>query len=331
MANPKLILLLASLLPSFLVIASPLSFPPPQPPSAGHATSYPNRTIAGVTVIDTPVVRAAQAHARAHASDFVYNHVMRGWLFGVLLWNREVQQAQEASSNSPSIDTASNTAVAAPEAFDREVHAVAALLHDLGWDQTPGSPFVSPDRRFEVDGAIASRDFLAQYQHRHSHDAGLAAGAPWDSRRTQLVWDAIALHSTDSIHKYKEAEVRVAGQGIWMDFEGPMLGVTAAEYAAVVAAFPQAGFRSGVNETFVWLCASKPKTTYGELTGSPSPSRRCAVVLKSIHFPLSSGHNLLANPVPTPDTFMQPFGDNFVANYSAQGQRAYDIIMSAPN
>ncbi|KAK7926924.1 hypothetical protein PG985_003922 [Apiospora marii] len=281
MANSKLILLLASLLPNLLITASPLSFTPPQTPSAGHVASYPNRTIAGVTVIDTPVVRAAQAHARAHASNFVYNHVMRGWLFGVLLWNHQVQQAQVSIKSNA-------TAVDLPEAFDLEVHAVATLLHDLGWDQTPGSSFVSPDRRFEVDGAIASRDFLSQYQHNHN-----ATGAPWDRRRTQLVWDAIALHSTDSIHKYKEAEVRVVGQGIWMDFEGPRLGVTAAEYAAVVAEFPQAGFRSGANETFVWLCASKPTTTY--------------------------------------DTFMQPFGENFVANYSAKGQRAYDIIMSAPN
>ncbi|KAK8033508.1 hypothetical protein PG991_002906 [Apiospora marii] len=288
MANSKLIILLTSLLPSLLVAASPLSFTPPQPQSAGHVASYPNRTIAGVTVIDTPVVRVAQAHARAHASDFVYNHVMRGWLFGVLLWNHQVQQAQEYISNSHGNTTAIATAVDAPEAFDLEVHAVATLLHDLGWDQTPGSPFISPDRRFEVDGAIASRDFLSQYQRNHT-----ATGAPWDHRRTQLVWDAIALHSTDSIHKYKEAEVRVVGQGIWMDFEGPRLGVTAAEYAAVVAEFPQAGFRSGANETFVWLCASKPTTTY--------------------------------------DTFMQPFGENFVANYSAKGQRAYDIIMSAPN
>lgn len=270
MAISKLIFLLPSLLSGVLVTASPLSFTPPQPPSPGHVASYPNRTIAGVTVIDTPVVRVAQAHARAHASDFVYNHVMRGWLFGVLLWNHQAQQTQETSRHSHSNTTTTTTsapAVEATGAFDLEVHAVANLLHDLGWDQTPDSPFISPDRRFEVDGAIASRDFLSQYRHNHTGDHNsLAAGAPWDHRRTQLVWDAIALHSTDSIHKYKESEVRVVGQGIWMDFEGPQLGVTEAEYAAVVAEFPQTGFRSGVNETFVWLCASKPKTTYGEFS-----------------------------------------------------------------
>ncbi|KAK7981513.1 hypothetical protein PG988_003751 [Apiospora saccharicola] len=278
MAFSKLIFLLPGLL---LATASPLSLtPPPSLPSTSHvafASTYPNRTIAGVTVIDTPVVRAAQDHARVHSSDFVYNHVMRGWLFGVLLWNHQ----QENS-------TTSNATTQQP--LDLEVHAVAALLHDLGWDQTPDSPFISPDRRFEVDGAIASRDFLTQHQHDHSaeDDSG-----KWDHRRTQLVWDSIALHTTDTIYRYKEAEVRVTGQGIWQDFQPPQLGITEEEYAAVVAEFPQTGFRSGVNETLVWLCASKPKTTY--------------------------------------DTFMQPFGEHFVANYSAEGYRAYDIIMAAAN
>ncbi|KAK8127362.1 hypothetical protein PG984_008470 [Apiospora sp. TS-2023a] len=276
MAISKLIFLL----PGLLATASPLSYTSHQPPSAGHvdvaAFSYPNRTIAGVTVIDTPIVRAAQAHARAHSSDFVYNHVMRGWLFGVLLWNH--QQENSTSSNATT-----------QQPLDLEVHAVAALLHDLGWDQTPDSPLISPDRRFEVDGAIASRDFLSQHQHNHSDEGG----NKWDHRRTQLVWDSIALHTTDTIYRYKEAEVQVTGQGIWQDFQPPQLGITEAEYAAVVAEFPQTGFRSGVNETLVWLCASKPKTTY--------------------------------------DTFMQPFGEHFVANYSAKGHQEYDIIMAAPN
>ncbi|OAF60449.1 hypothetical protein VC83_03597 [Pseudogymnoascus destructans] len=41
---------------------------------------------------------------------------------------------------------------------DLEVHAVAALLHDIGWD--PTGELVSEDKRFEVDGANAARDFL---------------------------------------------------------------------------------------------------------------------------------------------------------------------------
>ena len=28
------------------------------------------------------------------------------------------------------------------------------------------------------------------------------------------------------------------------------------------------------------------------------------------------------------DTWMQPWGDNYVANYSAEGKRAFDVIFS---
>ena len=45
----------------------------------------------------------------------------------------------------------------------------------------------TPTERFEVDGANAARNFLKKEA---SH---------WDKHRSQLVWDAIALHTTTSI------------------------------------------------------------------------------------------------------------------------------------
>jgi hypothetical protein len=196
-------------------------------------SSLPTRNIAGVNLVDTPVVRDAHAFAVQHSSDFVYKHIMRGWLFGALIIQHNATLRAEV---------------------DLEVHAVAALLHDLGWDQTPGSPFISHDKRFEVDGAIAAREFLRTNKY----------GKHWSERRVQLVWDSIALHSLPSIYDYKELEVKTAGNGIDSDFLGPILGITKKEYAAVVAAFPSTGMRNGFNETMIWLCQSKPATTYGE-------------------------------------------------------------------
>ncbi|KAF5646020.1 ankyrin-2 [Fusarium sp. NRRL 52700] len=43
------------------------------------------------------------------------------------------------------------------DSINLELHAVATLLHDLGWDTTEASPMISADRRFEVDGAFAAR------------------------------------------------------------------------------------------------------------------------------------------------------------------------------
>ncbi|KAI0502943.1 hypothetical protein F5B22DRAFT_579780 [Xylaria bambusicola] len=232
------------------------------PRAADSLIPYPTRKIGNVSVVDTKIVREAQAFARSHSSDVVWNHIVRGWLYGSLIIAHN--------------DTLRTT-------VDAEAHAMAAILHDLGWDQTPNSTVVSTDRRFEVDGAIGARNFI------NSHSSN---PKDWNANRVQLVWDSIALHTQPSIFEYKQDTVAVTGLGILMDFEGPAEGVTQQEYDAVVAAFPKVEFEETVNQTFVWLCQTKPKTTY--------------------------------------DTFMQPWGDNYVANYSADGYRIIDIISALP-
>ncbi|KAK5655353.1 hypothetical protein OQA88_5920 [Cercophora sp. LCS_1] len=219
----------------------------------------PTRTIANVTVPDTPIIRSAEAYARKHSSDFVYKHTMRSWLFGVLL----------IQANSTLRAT-----------VDMEIHAVASILHDLGWDRTLGSDIISSDRRFEVDGAVAAVDFL------HTH----ADGRAWEPRRVQLVWDAIALHTERSIAYFKEVDVQVVSRGISLDFSGPGSGVEKEAYDVIVKEFPKHNLKTGVNETLVWLCQTKPGTTY--------------------------------------DTWMQPWGDRYVANYSAKGKQRIDSIFS---
>ncbi|RBA14190.1 hypothetical protein FPRO05_02982 [Fusarium proliferatum] len=163
----------------------------------------------------------------------VSKHVMRSWLYGVLMIN-----ANETLSNS----------------VDLEVHAVATLLHDLGWDTTEASPIISADRRFEVDGAFAARDFIQEHHH----------GKFWHERSVQLLWDAIALHTERSISYFKELDVQVVSKGIAMDFSGPAYGVSGEEYAAIAKAFPKSDLKDSVNDTIIWLCDTKPQTTYGE-------------------------------------------------------------------
>lgn len=191
------------------------------------------REIGGVEVIDTPLVRAAEAYAREYSNDAIYGHIMRSWLYGVLMI-----QANETLGNT----------------VDLELHAVSAILHDLGWDQTPGSPVITPDRRFEVDGAFAAREFIEGHED----------GSTWDDRRLQLVWDSIALHAIPSIADFKEIDVQVVSQGIRMDFFGPLYGVKQEDYDRVNEAFPKDTFLDGVDDAIIWLCQSKPATTFGE-------------------------------------------------------------------
>lgn len=206
---------------------------------AAGASLHPTRDIAGIKVIDTAIVQAAEQFAKAHASHAVYKHVMRSWLYGVLMIDSD--------------DTLRDS-------IDLEVHAVSSLLHDLGWDKASNSSVVSPDKRFEVDGAMAARGFI------NGHNEGES----WEERRVQLVWDSIALHTERSIAYFKELEVQVVSKGISMDFAGPLFGVPEAHYAAVEREFPKHDLKNEVNETFIWLCESKPSTTYGEFYSSCS-------------------------------------------------------------
>jgi hypothetical protein len=96
---------------------------------------------------DSPAVRDAYAQAEVESEPWLFNHVMRSWLYGAKLAQRRGL------------------------APDAELVAVAVLLHDLGLARGG-----APDRRFEVVGADIGRAFAL------SHDMGeRRAEAVWDS------------------------------------------------------------------------------------------------------------------------------------------------------
>jgi hypothetical protein len=86
--------------------------------------------LAGVSVPDTPVISRAIEYAREHSEPYLFNHVMRSWLFAVIL--AQLNQT----------------------VHDAEVLAVITLLHDLGLAKAFDGPL-----RFEVEGANAARAF----------------------------------------------------------------------------------------------------------------------------------------------------------------------------
>jgi len=88
------------------------------------------RLVAGVSVPDTPLISRTIEYAREHSEPYLFNHVMRSWLFAVII-------AQLSES-----------------AHDAEVLAVTTILHDLGLAKAFDGPL-----RFEVEGANAARAF----------------------------------------------------------------------------------------------------------------------------------------------------------------------------
>ena len=88
------------------------------------------RVLAGVSVPDTPLISRAIEFARERSEPYLFNHVMRSWLFAALIAQRK------------------------QTAHDSEVLAVTTILHDLGLAEAFKGPL-----RFEVEGANAARTF----------------------------------------------------------------------------------------------------------------------------------------------------------------------------
>ena len=52
------------------------------------------RLLAGVSVPDTPLISRAIEYAREHSEPYLFNHVMRSWLFAVILAQLERVRAR---------------------------------------------------------------------------------------------------------------------------------------------------------------------------------------------------------------------------------------------
>ncbi len=176
--------------------------------------------LAGIKVVETPLVRDAIDLARSSSEPFLFNHVMRSWLFAVVI--------AEGSKPAP----------------DPELVALATLLHDLGLTDR-----YAAEERFEVDGANAARSFLK--------DRGIAAP------QIQVVWDAIALHSTRSIALHKEPEVAMTHSGIFVDVMGIGLElIPKNKLGAILVEFPRLGMKKQFLDCLCGVVRRKPTTSY---------------------------------------------------------------------
>ena len=89
------------------------------------------RVIAGVSVIDTPLITAVIEYAQRLSEPYLFNHAMRSWLFA------------EAMGRMKRLD------------YDHEVVAIGTILHDIGLTASVSGP-----NRFEVNGAAAAVAFI---------------------------------------------------------------------------------------------------------------------------------------------------------------------------
>jgi hypothetical protein len=133
--------------------------------------------------------------------------------------------------------------------FDAELLYAGAMFHDMGL-----VPAYSSDAdRFEVDGANAARDFLRGH-HISEQDI-------------DLVWTAIALHTTPGIPQYMHPVVALVTAGVEMDVLGiDYSSFTDSDRNAVVKAFPRtAHFKEDILQAFYDGIKHKPETTFGNV------------------------------------------------------------------
>jgi HD superfamily phosphodiesterase len=133
--------------------------------------------------------------------------------------------------------------------FDPELLYIGAMFHDMGLTHQHSSP----NERFEVDGANAARDFLRRH--------GIA------NDDIDIVWTAIALHTTPGIPQHMHPVIALVTAGVEMD----VLGLTHAKYSdaereAVVQIHPRTPhFKEDIIQAFYDGIKHKPETTFGNV------------------------------------------------------------------
>jgi HD superfamily phosphodiesterase len=132
--------------------------------------------------------------------------------------------------------------------YDPELLYVGAMFHDLGLT----GKYRDSQQRFEIDGADAAADFL------RGHGIGDA--------ETQLVWTAIALHTTPEVPAHMAPEIALVTAGVEADVLGLGLDrISADERTAIVAAHPRPDFKNRILHAFTEGIKHRPATTFGNV------------------------------------------------------------------
>ncbi|KAK5637044.1 hypothetical protein RRF57_012756 [Xylaria bambusicola] len=198
-----------------------------------HGDHLPTTTVAGVEVVDTQIVRDARALIEKFP-DYLYWHSMRTWLLGAAVLNANATLKAEV---------------------DLEAHALGTILHDLGWDMSPDSPWVTKENRFEVDGGLGAVRWIKAHKS--------YSPCVWTEARLERIFDGIALHGTFGIHPFKNIDTKWITNSVGFDgvnFTPPEVPI--AKFNSVIAEFPKDSFQKGAIETFTWMAATKPNGTY---------------------------------------------------------------------
>ena len=152
--------------------------------------------------------------------------------------------------------------------IDEEAAFCAAALHDLGL-----VPAYQRDNRFEVDGADAARQFCSKHQ------------VP--PERADLVWEAIALHTSPGIATRLADEIAVVHLGAGLELFGLGLDRVPPQIVEeVLYRYPRMNFKTEFRKLLVEHCRNNPAAQV--LTWSDDVARTAGCTLQSQPIPTAS-------------------------------------------
>jgi hypothetical protein len=123
---------------------------------------------------------------------------------------------------------------------DEEAAFCGAVLHDLGL-----VPAYLGENRFEVDGADAARKFCSKHQV--------------SPERVDLVWEAIALHTSSGIASRMAAEIALVHLGAALELFGLGLDQVPPQVVEeVLNTYPRLNFKTGFRSLLVEHCQRNP-------------------------------------------------------------------------
>jgi hypothetical protein len=125
---------------------------------------------------------------------------------------------------------------------DRELLYLGAIMHDLGLTER-----FDAEQRFEVNGADAARAFVLEH--------GLS------DEKAEIVWDAIALHTSIGIAVRKQPEIALVHLGASADLIGMRISdITPETVEQIVDAYPRLSFNQQITQLMVSQVKRKPQT-----------------------------------------------------------------------
>lgn len=182
-------------------------------------------TVQGITIPDSQMARDTTLFIRDSESDLLFHHSSRVYYWAALAARRREIKV------------------------DHELLYVGCMFHDIGLTHE----HCSCDKRFEVDGANAAREFMQGYGVTQSD--------------MDKVWTAIALHTTPGIPEFMAPEIAMVTAGVEMD----VLGIdydrfSEADRTAVVEQHPRTPhFKEDIVQAFYDGIKHKPATTFGNV------------------------------------------------------------------